>query len=416
MSGAARGAPVLLNVNNYHYRRGGAEVVALEQARLFEARGWQVVPFAMHHPANEPSPWSRYWVDEIEFGADYSLPQKLVRSARVVYSRQAQERLGQLLDEIRPDVAHLHNVYHHISPSILSVLADRGIPTVLTTHDLKLACPAYKMLTHDGICERCKGGRLSNAIRHRCIKDSVLLSTVVFVESTLHRKLGSFDHVARFVSPSRFYIDKFVEWGHDRDRFAHVPNFVEADRFEPSDQAGDRFVYFGRLAPEKGLHTLVRAAAIADTSVEIIGTGPEYEALVALASQLDAPVTFAGYRSGRDLHDRIRAARAVVLPSEWYENGPMAALEAFALGKPLIGARIGGIAEMILEGETGIGFESGSIDGLAAALRRAADASDHDIAAMGRHGRRWVETECSAAVHVDRLLDVYRSIGVQHVG
>lgn len=404
-------SPTLLNVNNYHYRRGGAEVVSLDQTRLFEARGWQVVPFSMHHPENEPSEWDEHWVDEIELGADYSLPEKIVRSGRVVYSRQAQRRLRALLDASRPDVAHLHNVYHHISPSILPVLADAGIPIVLTTHDLKLACPAYKMLTHDGICERCKGGNLTNAVRHRCIKGSVVLSTVVFVESTVHRALGSFDHVDRFVSPSQFYIDKFVEWGHDRSRFTHVPNFVEVDRFDPSFEPGRGVVYFGRLAEEKGLHTLVRAAARAGVPVELIGTGPEETALRELVATLDAPVTFAGYRSGADLHARIRQARAVVLPSEWYENGPMSALEAFALGRPLLGARIGGITEMVRD-DTGWTFASGDADDLAQGLTAVVETSDPELAEMGRAARAWVETDFTADVHVERLLDVYRTIGV----
>lgn len=402
--------PTLLNVNNYHYRRGGAEVVSLDQTRLFTDRGWDVVPFAMHHPDNEPSEWDEYWVDEIELGSDYSLPQKIVRSGRVVYSRQAKKRLGALLDARRPDVAHLHNVYHHISPAILPVLAEREIPTVLTTHDLKLACPAYKMLTHDGICERCKGGNLTNAVRHRCIKGSTVLSTVVFIESSLHRALGSFDHVDRFISPSRFYIDTFVDWGFDRERFTHVPNFVDASRFEPSADFGTYVVYFGRLAEEKGLHTLVRASAASGVAVEIVGTGPEEASLRALAAELDAPVTFAGYRSGTDLHDRIRASRAIVLPSEWYENGPMSALEAFALGRPLVGARIGGITEMVRD-DTGWTFTSGDADDLARVLTTVADTDDATLRAMGQACRRWVETDFSSERHVERLLDVYRAVG-----
>lgn len=413
MTGQVSGRrPTLLNVNNYHYRRGGAEVVSLDQTRLFSERGWDVVPFAMHHPDNEPSPWSRFWVDEIELGSDYTIGQKLVRSSRVVYSRQAKQRLGALLDEVHPDIAHLHNVYHHISPAVLPVLADRGIPTVLTTHDLKLACPAYKMLTHDGICERCKGGRLSNAVRHRCIKGSVVLSSVVYAESRLHRLLDTFRHVDRFISPSRFYIDTFVSWGHDRSRFVHVPNFVEAGAFTPDPAPGDHVVYFGRLSEEKGLATLVRAAAASGVRVELIGTGPEEDALRALVDELAAPVSFAGYRSGADLHDRVRAARAVVLPSEWYENGPMSALEAFALGKPLVGARIGGITEMVVEGETGWGFDSGSVADLAAVLTEVADTPDAAVVDMGHRCRRWVETDFSAEAHVERLYDVYGSLGV----
>ncbi|MDD1608955.1 MAG: hypothetical protein LUQ18_10785, partial [Methylococcaceae bacterium] len=148
--------PTLLSINNYYYRRGGAEVVFLEQNSLFEEIGWQVVPFAMHHPNNLPSEWQDYFVDEIEFSADYSLLEKAARASKIIYSFEARKKIADLSAKVKPSVAHAHNVYHHISPAIFSKLKSMGIPTVLTLHDLKIACPCYKMMTHDGVCERCK--------------------------------------------------------------------------------------------------------------------------------------------------------------------------------------------------------------------------------------------------------------------
>jgi glycosyltransferase involved in cell wall biosynthesis len=164
----------LLSINNYYYYRGGAETVFLEQNKLLERQGWKVVPFAMHHPKNMSTPWSAFFVDEIEFGQDYSFAQKLLRAPKVIYSIEARRKLNRLLNQVKPDVAHAHNIYHHISPSILSLLKGRGVPTVLTLHDLKIACPAYHMLAPDGICERCKGGHLYNVVANRCIKGSWL--------------------------------------------------------------------------------------------------------------------------------------------------------------------------------------------------------------------------------------------------
>ena len=248
----------LLTVNNYHYPRGGAEVVFLEQNRLFEKNGYQVVPFCMTHSQNLPSAYSEYFVDEIEFGENYSLLQSALRVPKVIYSREAQEKLNRLIDKTAPNAAALHNIYHHISPSILSTLKSRDIPVVMTLHDLKLACPSYKMLASDGICERCKGGKLRNVIRHRCVKNSLALSAVVYLESSLHRMLGTYDKcVDRFIVPSQFFKTKLSEWGVDASKMVHVPNFVDAQAFEPGDSAGDYFLYFGRLAPEKGVATLL---------------------------------------------------------------------------------------------------------------------------------------------------------------
>jgi glycosyltransferase involved in cell wall biosynthesis len=252
----------LLTINNYNYYRGGAETVFLEQNKLLEAAGWQVVTFAMKNPNNLPSPWSDYFVEEIEFGNRYSLWEKIVRIPKVIYSFEARRNLSRLIDETRPQVAHAHNIYHHISPSILSLLARRQIPVVMTLHDLKIACPAYNMLAPDGICERCRGGRVHNVLLHRCIKGSVALSALAFAEAVLHRALGTYaKYVSRFAVPSRFYIDKLCQWGWPRSAFAYVPNFVNAENYRAQPSAGRGFIYFGRLSREKGLATLIRAAA-----------------------------------------------------------------------------------------------------------------------------------------------------------
>ena len=405
--------PTLLNINNYHYRRGGADVMFFEQSRLFEKLGWQVVPFSMHHPKNDFSKWSGYFVDEIEFGFDYSPWQKAVRVARVIYSCQAQKQLRRLLDEVKIDIAHVHNVYHHISPAILGMLKSRAIPVVLTTHDLKLACPAYQMITHDGVCERCKGGKLRYVLWNKCLKGSTSLSAVVYVESTVHRVLKSFTrNVDRFVSPSRFYIEKFGEWGFDRNSFVYIPNYIDPARFEPSGGPGRAFVYFGRLSREKGLATLLRAAAKASVPLWIIGTGPEEDSLRRLNTELGAEVAFFGYLTGKALHDRVRSARASVLPSEWYENAPVSVLESYALGKPCIGARIGGITELIREGETGFLFESGSVEDLAEVLSQVSAMPDDQLRLLGRSGRHWVEDNFSSSLYVERLLSLYRELGV----
>jgi glycosyltransferase involved in cell wall biosynthesis len=404
--------PTLLSINNYYYYRGGAETVFLEHNGMLEEHGWRVVPFSMQHPRNLDTPWSSHFVDEIEFGSDYSLGEKLLRVPKVIYSFEARRKLAALIDLTDPDVAHGHNIYHHISPSILGLLKQRGIPTVMTLHDLKIACPAYSMLTHDGICERCKGGRLYNVVANRCIKGSLAMSAIAMTEAVLHGMLGSYERcVSRFIVPSRFYLEKLVEWGKPRELFRHVPNFVDVARHRPDYSPGSSFLYVGRLSPEKGLATLVRAAAQSGSELALVGMGPQMEALRRLATTLDAKVTFHGYLRGDALQDAIRSARAVVLPSEWYENAPLSILEAYALGKPIIGARIGGIPELIREGETGLAFASGDVAALAAAMRALTRMPDAAVEELGRTARRWIETGFTAELYRERVLDIYRELG-----
>ena len=404
----------LVAINNYFYERGGSEAIFFAHNRMLEDLGWNVIPFSMQHANNFSTPWSEYFIDDLEMHGEYSLVQKLTRLPKVIYSFEARRRLDQLLARVRPDIAHAHNIYHHISPSILGLLHKRGIPTVLTLHDLKIACPAYNMLAHDGICERCRGGKLYNVVANRCIGGSAAMSLVVMLEAVLHKLLGSYRrYVSCFVVPSRFYIEKFRAWGMPAALFRHVPNFVDVARYEPQYAAGNAFLYFGRVIRQKGVSTLIRAAAAARRPLIVAGTGPDLEAMRRLAIELAADVTFAGHLSGEALHTTIRNARAVILPSEWYENAPVSVLEAYALGKPVVGARIGGIPELIRENETGICFDSGNVPSLVAALESIASRPDTQLEEMGRAARRWVEQDFTVAKYRQRILAAYGDLGVK---
>jgi glycosyltransferase involved in cell wall biosynthesis len=403
----------LLSVNSYYYRRDGSEAVFFEHNRAYEQAGWNVVPFAMQHPDNFPTPWAEYFVTEVEFGRHYSFAEKVRRIPNVIYSFEARRNIGRLIDRVRPDLCHCHTVYHHLSPSIFGVLRRVGIPTVMTLHDLKIACPAYHMMNHGSVCERCKGGRLHNVLAHRCIKGSYSLSGVVMVEAMLHSLLRSYeDGIDVFISPSRFYIDKLVEWGWPRAGFEHIPNPVDVDQCRPSFPPGSAILYFGRLSPEKGLMTLIRAAAVAGVPVQIAGRGPQREELEGEAARLGAPVVFLGYLEGQALADAIAGCRATVLASEWYENAPMSLLESYAAGRPVIGAQIGGIPELIHDGVTGWLFKSGSVEELALRLRQVADANPSDVEAAGRAAHALICAEYSSARYQERMNALYSRLGV----
>jgi glycosyltransferase involved in cell wall biosynthesis len=398
----------LLNINNYFYRRGGAEAVFFEHTALFEEAGWDVIPFAMQHEQNLPSPWSDYFVSEIEYGRDIGIRDKVVQAAKVIYSFEAQKELERLIDKVRPSIAHAHNIYHHLSPAIFQTLKKAGIPTVMTAHDLKLACPAYKMLRDGKVCEKCKGGHIYNVMVHRCIKGSLPLSGVVFAETLLHQTLGTYrNKVDRIVVPSRFYREKLVEWGWPREKLVHIPNFVDVASFSTDWTEGDYFVFAGRLAPEKGVDTLIRAAAASSQKLIIAGTGPEEARLKKLADDLKADATFTGHLSGENLFRLIGQSRALVLPSEWYENAPISVLEAYALGRPVIGSGIGGIPELIRPGETGAIAAPASAEDLAGALSRMSERSEAERAAMGRTGRQWVTENFSRTDYRDRMMALY---------
>jgi glycosyltransferase involved in cell wall biosynthesis len=401
----------LLSINKYHYRRGGAEAVYFDHAALFESLGWENAFFSMQHPKNEPCDQQEYFVEEIELGHLYGLQEKITKAAKIVYSFEARSKLAALLQEFSPDIAHVHSVYHQISPSILPLLKQRGIPVVLTAHDLKILCPAYTMLSNGRVCEACKGGKVWNVAMRKCIKGSVALSSLIALEAMVHGALKSYSsNVDRVVTPSRFYRDKFIEWGWPASQLLYVPNYVDASQFEPEYGRGEYFFYFGRLVRDKGVHTLIRSAADADVPLLIAGTGPHVAEFKELAANLGARVKFLGFRSGDGLHDLIRNARAVVLPSEWYENAPISLLEAYAFGTPVIGADIGGIPEMISAGETGWLFESGSTESLIQVLNKVNQLSEGELAAAGRAARHHVERHYTPAIYQESMQQLYSEL------
>lgn len=402
----------LLSINNYYYRRGGAEVVFLEQNKILEKLGWTIIPFSMKHTKNDTTEWQEYFVNEIEYGASYGWHKHFVNAFKIIYSWEAKKKLQSLIDATKPDIAHLHNIYHHLSPSILPVLKKNGVPTAMTLHDLKLLCPAYLMLSPSGVCEKCKGGHIYNVVVNKCMKQSLSLSSLVFIETLVHRisKIYS-KNIDTFILPSKFFVNKFIEWGWKPDRLTHIPNFVDVDLLKPKYQPGKYFVFLGRLSREKGVKTLIRAANEANIELKIIGRGPMEEELKILAASLGANISFLGFQTGHALHEAISNARAIVLPSECYENAPISIMESYALGKPVIGADIGGIPELIKEDETGVTFESTNVENLANSLVKLNNMRDNKIIEMGKAARQWVEAEYTVEKYSERLQNLYSQLG-----
>lgn len=393
--------------NKYWYVRGGADRYALDLAALLEAHGDDAVPFAMQDDRNLSTPWSKHFVSpvrtaEVSFGW-----QGLRTAARALWSFEAARKFGALLDETGPDVVHLQNIYRQISPSIVSQAEKRGVPVVMTAHDYALVAPQYS-LYHDGaICERTKPDRFFRAVGHRCVKGSRAASALTALEMTLHRALGAWDGVERIIAPSRFMAALLADYGLPEEKIVHLPYGIETAAVKPLS-GGGYALYVGRLSPEKGVVTLLRAAAmLPDMPVRIVGTGPQEAELRSLAAQLGANnVTFAGFKEGEALAAEYAGARSVVVPSEWYEVFGLVALEAYAYGKPVIATQIGGLAELVRDGETGLLTSAGDAKDLAENLR----ALWHDetaAKAMGAAGRAWVQSEFTLEAHYRGLLSIY---------
>ncbi len=387
-------------MNKFHFVKGGAERYVADVADAQQRAGHEVAPFAMQHPRNAATPFARYFPSEVDF--DGPGARSMGVAARIIYSREAASCLDRLLRDWRPDVAHLHNIAHQLTPSIVPVLQKHRIPVVQTLHDYKIACPSYLFLDHGTVCEACQGERFFEAARRRCHRDSFAAGVVLATEAYLHRALGSYDTVARFLCPSTWMRDTMARHGLPAHKLVHLPYCVPASNYRPADGPGDDVLYAGRLSREKGLATLLDALRqLPGTRLTVAGEGPERPALEA-ARDDGLPITLLGYLQGDALHDAVRRARVVVVPSEWYENLPFAVLEAMALGRAVVGARIGGIPELVEDGVTGYTFAPRDAAGLAQALATAL-ADGARAAAFGRNARARIERDFAPAAHLARV-------------
>jgi glycosyltransferase involved in cell wall biosynthesis len=410
----------VIQVNKFHFVKGGAERYYIDLSEALTRAGHAVSHLAMTHPRNLPAGENDRFVAEVDYRGTLSPGAKVRQAWRTIHNAEAVRLAREMAERTRPAVAHLHNVYHQLSPAVIDAFGRAGVPAVLTLHDYKVVCPAYLLLTEGAVCERCRKGRYWQAVRHRCLLESRAASVVAMVEAYWYRWRGTYGRVARFLCPSRFMLDKVASFGVPAERLFHLPYFLPLQRYRPAPMpasvAGEpmRAVYVGRLSREKGIATLVSAVAMLPSrtlQLDILGEGPLREELEAKAARAcpDGRIRFLGYRDGDGLHDTIRGASFAVVPSEWYENLPYSILEPFALGRPVVGARIGGIPELVRYEETGRLFTAGDARGLADALAWMAGPRA-DLRAMGESARREVERNHAEGPHLERLLEVYAGV------
>jgi glycosyltransferase involved in cell wall biosynthesis len=359
----------ILLIHKFHHALGGAERVYFDTARLLRAAGHEVAFFSMVHPKNESTPWARFFVSEVEYDdAGKSFRDKLRIATRIIWNHEANQKLEALIDEFQPDVAHVFNLYHQLSPSILWVLKRRHVPVVLTLCDFKVVSPNYFLYHFDErrIWRSTSGFR---CIIDKAVKNSYSKSFVCALELWLHRLLGSYRTVALFLSPSQFLIDTYRSFGfRGNAQLVHHPVVTGEvnipEKVIPLAERPEEYLYFGRFSPEKGVETVIRAfGQLPHKKLLLVGYGPEEERLKRLVTELhlDERVAFLGGVYGEDLERIIRRVRAVIMPPVWYENQPFVMMQTLLSGTLLIASRIGGIPDIVKDTKNGLLFEPGDV-------------------------------------------------------
>jgi glycosyltransferase involved in cell wall biosynthesis len=383
----------ILQLHTRYRQSGGEDAVVQAERDALERAGHRVLQHIEHNPTGTA--------------------EAALALAGSVWNVRAARRVAQAILQFRPDVAHLHNTWFALSPAVLAPLRRHQIPTIMTVHNYRLICTNSLFLRAGKPCESCLDRSTFQAVRHRCYRDSAVMSAIAATGISVHARLGTWARgVDRFIVLSDFAQSRLVRAGLPVSRLVRGGNFVP----DPGPRTGppstsDTVLFVGRISAEKGLPVLLRAwrdTAVPDLRLDVIGDGPDRTRL-----ERDAPagVRFLGRRPSSEVLARVSQARALVIPSIWYEGQPMVALEGMAAGTPLLLSEIGGLPEVLGGTSGGWTFPAGETRALGRLLRsEVADAVEVDQ--RGRLARQVYLDSFTPEAAVRRLEDTYR--GVAH--
>jgi len=372
--------------------------------------GYQIIDFSMQHDENMPSEWSDFFVHNVDYHGSHSVWDKLQASKDFIYNSRACEKFNTLLLQEKPDIVHFHNIYHQLTPALIGIAKRFGCKTVLTAHDYKIVCPSYTMLRDGKVCDACLTGSVFNAYRHRCQQGERGKSLLLSLEGLWQKIAKNYAMLDVIVAPSEF-MRQTLRRKLPKSRIDVIVNGIDTEATAPGADAGDYLLYIGRLSREKGVATLAEAHQKMQESMplKIAGQGPLYDELRAHYAKPE----FLGYQQqGEALNTLIRHARAVIVPSEYYENCSMSVLEAMAFGRPVVGSDIGGIPEQIRDGLDGRLFTPGDIDALTHILDELVR-HPQQAREMGSSARQRLINKYSLSHHMQALQALYLQLNTQ---
>jgi glycosyltransferase involved in cell wall biosynthesis len=394
----------ILFANKFFYLNGGSETVFFQEKDFLIKNGYNIIDFSMKDDRNFPSTFTNHFVPNINYQNTRSI-KKIQQAFSFIHSSTAVKNIENLIKTEKPSIAHLHNIYHQLTPSIIPVLKKHGVKVVLTLHDYKLICPGYLALKNDKICNACKGCNFLKPFTTNC-QNSYFQGLLLAIEAFFHKWKGSYNPVDLFLAPSKFMADQ-ISQRIPSNKIRVLHNGIDINSYKPNYDDHGYGLFFGRLSKEKGIETLLKAHKNLSVSLplKIIGTGPLETAL----KKQYPNVEFLGYKSGQELNTLISNAAFVVVPSEWYENCSMVVLESMALGKPVIGSRAGGIPEQIEDGETGFLFEMNNKEELTRKMILCAE-NKNLRRKFGKNARQKLESTYSLYKHCHELEKIYKRL------
>jgi glycosyltransferase involved in cell wall biosynthesis len=386
----------VLLVHSAYQQYGGEDSVVQAETELLQSHGDEVVLYGRHN-------------DETK---NFNVFQKALFFPQSIYSWKTSSEIDDVVRRVQPDVAFIHNVYPLISPSVYHALHALRVPAVQVLHNFRPFCPNGLFYTHNHVCEACKGGNYLNAVKNRCFRGSAALSGLYGLTLGLNRLAGMIDKISGFICLTEFFKIKMREIGVPESKLFVRPNFVRAPALPADRNAQSGYLLFmGRLSPEKGCWTLIHAfEQLPQVQLKLVGTGPmELEIRNYIRNKGIQNIEMLGFKAGAEKWEILRNALALVLPSEWYENFPVTALEGYMAAKPVVASRIGGLPYIVEEGKTGLLFETGNVGEL---VQRVQYLVGHPAEAevMGRRGRMLTETKYGPDEGYKNLMGIFSQV------
>lgn len=399
----------VLLVNKFHYLKGGSEKYYFELGELLKENGHEVAFFSMEDEKNIKTGCKEYFVKPIDLNTGSKL-----KALDVIYCKENEKKMEQALEDFKPDIVHINNFQRQLSASIIKPIKKRNIPIIFTAHDVQAICPAIVMLdSNKEICEKCMHGKYVNCIKNKCIKDSNLKSVLGAIEGKYYRNKKIYTQkIDKIITPSEFYRTKLIEDGIEPDKIVAMHNFIDIDEYDISREDEGYALYIGRLSKEKGIFNLIKAISnLKEGELRIAGDGPEKEAIIEFVQEnhLEGRIKLLGFLDKNEIKEQIRKCRFVVVPSIWYENCPYSVMETLAIGKPVIGADIGGIPELVQNQFTGITYKFDDIEELS--LNMDVLFSDEELAErLGDNAKEQARKLYTKNVYYDKIIKIYTDL------
>lgn len=380
----------VLYIHNDYGRPSGEEQAANEIVEILRSHGHEV-----------------RWFKRTSEGYRESLTGNIKAFFTGIYNPCTANALAKVLDEYRPDIVQVQNLYPFISTSIFRPLRERNIPVVMRCPNYRLFCPQGLCLDNHGIvCERCwRGTHELNCITHNCL-NSFFKSTAYAIRNWYGRvSKNIINGVDVFITQSEFQKQKFVSMGIDDDRIGILPGIPPTIGNIAERELGDGVTFVGRVSPEKGIYEFIEAAKMnQDIPFKVAGNLDEQFKIPA-----DCPknVDFVGFKKGNELNQLYVDSRIIVIPSKWYEGFPNVILRGMLLKRPVITTSIGAMQSIIGQNVNGLLVRPGDSQQLGEAIKRLYPNKDKCIE-MGINGYKKATSVYSKETIYQILMDIYQ--------